>query len=62
MMRILPYFIFLANLILVLLIASALGFDVLAANSKQKIAVYVLIALILYGIENWIFDKIRGNC
>lgn len=60
MKRILPYFLFLANLVLVMVVAWALGFDVLAANSKRKIAVYVVIALLLYGIENWIFDRIRG--
>lgn len=61
MKRLLPYFLFLANLVLVLVVAWALGFDVLAANSKQKIAVYVVIALLLYGTENWLIDRIRGK-
>lgn len=61
MKRILPYFLFIANLILVLVVAWALGFDVLAANSKRKIAVYVVIALVLYGFENWLIDKLRGH-
>ncbi len=61
MKRILPYFQFLANLVLVLLVAWALGFDVLVANSKQKIAVYLVIALVLHGFENWLIDRIRGK-
>ncbi len=62
MKRILPYLLFLANLILVLVVAWALGFDILAARNKQKLAVYVLIALLLYGTENWLIDRIRGKC
>ena len=61
MKRILPYFQFLANLVLVLVVAWALGFDLLAANSKQEIAIYVVIALVLYGLENWLIDKLRGH-
>ncbi len=60
MKRILPYFIFLANLILVLVVAWSLGFDLPIANGKTKISVYAVIALLLYGTENWLIDKIRG--
>lgn len=61
MKRILPYFVFLANLILVLVVAWALGFDLPIANGRNKIAVYAFIALLLYGTENWLIDRIKGE-
>lgn len=52
---------YIANVALVFLIARILGFDIAAAINKRTLAVYLFIALLLYGIENWLIDRILGK-
>ena len=61
MKRILPYFLYLANVALVYLVAWALGFDIYKSIQRYEVYVYLAIALLLYGFENWLFDRIRGK-
>lgn len=61
MKRILPYFLYLANVAVVFLVAWVLGFDILKTIQHYNVYVYLAIALILYGFENWLIDRIRGK-
>ena len=61
MKRILPYFQFLANVALVYLVAWALDFDIYKSIHRYDVYIYLAIALLLYGFENWLFDRIRGK-
>ena len=49
----------LVNIALVLLIAAALGFDILV--NKQRFVIFTAIAFALLLAENVIWDKIHGN-
>lgn len=59
MKRILPYFVYLANVALVYLVALALDFDLFASHHRDGLYVYLFLALLLYGAENWLIDRIR---
>lgn len=61
MKRILPYFIYLANVALVYLVAWVLDLDLFANLNRGGFYIYLFIALILYGAENWLMDRIRGK-
>lgn len=52
---------YIANVVLVLLTAWVLGFDLGTINNKYDMAVYLFIALLLYGAENWLIDRIQGK-
>lgn len=60
MKKILYILAYIANVVLVFLVAWALGINIYAAINKRTLAIYLLIALVLYGIETWIIDRIRG--
>lgn len=60
MKRILPYFLYLANVALVVLVCQVLDFEI-RGSLQNTTAIYLAIALILYGFENWLFDRICGK-
>ena len=61
MKRILPYFQYLANVALVVLFFEVLDIDIFNGSLKNTTTIYLLIALLLQGLENWLSDRIRGK-
>lgn len=61
MKRILPYFLYLANVALVVLFFESLDIEIIRGSLQNTTAVYLFIALILYGFENWLIDRITGK-
>lgn len=61
MKRIIPYFQFLANVALVVLFFELLNIQIFSGSLKGTASAYIVIALLLYGTENWLIDRIRGK-
>lgn len=53
--------IYLVDIAIVFWIAHILGFNIFTANNRKVLFLYLLIALIPFGIEIFVYDKIRGH-
>ena len=61
MKRILPYFQYLANVAFVILIGETFDLKLFQGGLRSATTLYLTVALVLHGLENWLFDKLRGK-